>query len=267
MWNTRTFIGSTLAATVVALAGCDATMFANVNSSLTQFKTATKAAGSAVVPAAAIAATMGGVQLAKAMADKSAGIIAAGGGNLIATGSGNYALLAIEKLQDENNVTEAQYEWVDGGTKDGTVNTTIKEFSCKSQGYFIKAKGAFHYTPNKAAAAEPYILFQAGGKDKTKGTFKAEMTGEVHYQDKPVVRITKLDLGAGHPVPEDGKLADFIMESTATGDDYVKIEASAEAKAGKINVVGTSQVGTKGVPKPITFDELNTNGTVVDAQK
>lgn len=265
MRNMHTVVGSTLFATLVALTGCDAQVFANVNSSLMQVKTASKSVGSPVVPAASIAATVGGIALAKVMATKSSSLIAAGGGNLVAAGAGNlvaagagnYELMAEESLPDEYGVTNIKLNYVSEAQAGRTLKSKITKFSCKSQGYDLFVSGDFEFTQGESVTPEnAYILFQSGST----GSIKAAITGDVKYLGKVVVKIQELSLNFANPVPDNGPIGSFKMESEATGDDYVLIKADAKVVNKVIQVTGTSKVGKNGPEKAVTFGEGNLGG-------
>lgn len=272
MLKSQLIVGSTLLATCVVMAGCNAEQFASINKSFTQFKTASSSFGSATVPAAAIAAATGGMELVKVMSSSSSKIIAAGGGNIIAAGGGNlqnrYAIATVETIADQNGVSDAKVEYESSPLEGRSLKSTIKEFSCVSQGYKITARGSFTYTLTEATGENAYVVFQTGAK----GRAQCEVSGEIKYE-KTEVKLKKLSFDTQDPLPvpkEKLEIGSFELETTGKGDDYALIKAKAFTQDGgdgkaKISCEGTSKVGQNGPEKPITFDQNNAAGLDAEA--
>lgn len=260
-------------ALLAAVGGCDAKSFNDLNATFGTVKKTTSAVGTTAMPAAAIATSLGAIELIKVLSAENAKmaspIIAAAAGNLtnasgsgiVAAGAGNltagnkWSLLQltpgtnVEKKIEQNNVL-AVVKYSSTAGADGSVTSAIDSFDGKTNGYDIKAKGSFTYYP-PGTGGKSYTISQAGSR----GSFKCGMTGEISYKSL-IVKLVKLEFAATDPLPNGTTIGEFVMEGK-DGSSAVAIEASVGTNDdGKITATGTlKQAGKK--DKPIKFDESN----------
>lgn len=254
-----------LASAMAAATGCDATMFTQANNTLKTIQTAGKSVGNARLPTAAIAASMGGLKMMEALSldgkeAKSSGIIAAGSGNIIAAGSGNiiaagsgnYFLSALEPGKDQTKPVTGD------GIKDGKVEyssnlegetrwvSTIKNFTCNSQGYDLAASGKFVY-------------------DSNGNQIECTMNGSIKHENKLSITLSDLKFQSVDPLPtNDPDFGGFTL-TTKDGDDEYKFVASIRIEDSKIVAEADSFVNGKKNPDKVKFDQTNAGGTVAGA--
>jgi hypothetical protein len=172
---------SVLVAITLTGAGCSATDFATVDSAFTATKSSAVVASNVTLPAAAIAASLAGIELVKSLAAASASTSMAP------------ALFRLEALSSQ----EADVDNVDSKVKmhviyssslaaDGSLNASVSSFKGTAQGYTVDASGSFSLTPGSA-----------GG---TGSTVAYAMNGSLAYGSSSF-NLKKLDFATSFPLP------------------------------------------------------------------
>lgn len=258
-------VAAAVLASAIVTAGCSTEMFNQANNTLKTVQSAGKAVGDVRLPTAAIATALGGLELVQVLSkDSSAGIIAAGGGNIIAAGGMNFGVLqaapaspsptppaiafsGAEKTVEVNeHGVKAKVTYSSKlGNDNRSLISTIKEFSGDTNGYNIVVKGAtFTYKINSGATKGGMTSFDLGEAGKlTKGDF--------------ALSIEKLTLNVEDPMPDNSSnIGKFVL--TKTGG--FKFDADLGVAANKIKA--TAKITEPGKdPKTVSFGEDNPNFT------
>lgn len=233
----KLFAAAVLASALVG-AGCSADMFNQANTALKTIQTAGNAVGNVRIPTAAVAASLGGLELVKALssdgAEKKSGIIAAGGGNLVAAGSGNIiaagglnfsvlqagsAALSGKVVKKINaNGVEADLEYTTT-IKGRQLISSIDKFNGKTNGYLIDLSGAeFVYNIDEANGGDVDFTFTKGAsltKPATKEGGKAFET-----------KLTQLNFSTKDPMPKNyAYIGGFTLDTT---DDGFRVVMNAD---------------------------------------
>jgi hypothetical protein len=267
----RLSVSAAVLASAIAAAGCSADQFTSLNQTFTAAKKGAVTLSDTALPAAAIATSLGAVELLKQLSlsnskaliaggagnlsnSGTAGVVAAGGGNLI-NGSNNFAPMfhiAEATGSHDEDVANAQLKvkmhvaYNTSLTSDGTYSSAISSFKGTSQGYTIDAQGSFRYHP------------QAGG-----ATVAAQMTGNVSYKDLKL-SIKQLSFATSDPLPATAELGSFVFEQNDNGKVTGSITAQLKIADNKISATGT-YLDKDGKTKPINFDQNNPTGASANA--
>ncbi|MDB5097658.1 MAG: hypothetical protein JWM80_2079 [Cyanobacteria bacterium RYN_339] len=263
----RYSVTAAVLASAIASAGCSQDVFTSINKTLTVAKQGASALKNTTLPAAAIATSLGAVELIKALSSSSKGLVAQGGGNIsggqlpgggpaniVAAGAGNFTnapmfhIAADESKDVANDATKVKMHVAYSTSKQGdTYVSTITDFSGVTQGYTLSAKGTFKYTPGA-----------------TLGSVSCEMTGSVKYSALSL-DIKQLSFSTTDPLPEkNAELGKFRFEQNNNGKtDYALDAKLAINGSGKIEATGTS-TGPDGKAEPVNFSQDKPTGESLD---
>lgn len=264
----RISVTAAVLASAIASAGCSADAFTAINKTLTTAKQGASALKNTTLPAAAIATSLGAVELIKALSSNSKSLVASGGGNIsggqlpgqgaqiVAAGAGNlmgnapmFHVAADGSTDVSNDATKVKMHVAYTTAKDGdTYVSTISDFSGTTQGYTVKAQGTFKYTPGASL-----------------GSVSCDMTGSVSYSALSL-DIKKLTFATTDPLPEkDADLGSFRFEQNNAGHTDYALDAKLTINSeGKIQAAGTS-TGPDGKSAPISFSQDKPTGDALDA--
>jgi hypothetical protein len=263
----RISVTAAVLASAIASAGCSADVFTSINKTLTVAKQGASALKNTTLPAAAIATSLGAVELIKALSSSSKGLVAQGGGNIsggqlpgqganiVAAGAGNlmgntpmFHVQADESKDVSNDATKVKMHVAYTTAKEGdTYVSTISDFSGTTQGYSVSAKGVFKYTPGASL-----------------GSVSCEMTGSVKYSALSL-DIKKLTFATTDPLPEkNAELGSFRFEQNNNGKTDYALDAKLTINdSGKIQASGTS-TGPDGKQEPVNFSQDKPTGDSID---
>lgn len=265
-------VAGLLFASSIASVGCDATLFNQVNEGFKAIKTSTSAIGNTAMPAAAIASSLGAIEVIRVLSGTSTskkattpgdavaqGVIAASG--VIAAGDQRFSpdthfgLLQVGDTRSEPINTpqiKATITFTSERDANGNVTSSISGFKGVTHGYNIDAIGAFTFKPNSSGSR--YALSQAGD---ARGAVACTMNGSVSYSDLKVLLKT-LKFDTVNPLPKGAVIGEFVMEGK-DGDNVVSINAKlSTSDSGKIKASGT--LTSEGKTKPINFDQEKPSG-------
>jgi hypothetical protein len=262
----RISVTAAVLASAIASAGCSADAFTQINKTLSVAKQGASALKNTTLPAAAIATSLGAVELIKALSSNSKSLVAQGAGNIIAAGAGNisggqlpgggpnftnapmFHVAADESKDVNNDQTKVKMHVAYSTSKEGdTFVSKISDFSGTTQGYSIKAQGTFKYTPGA-----------------TLGSVSCDMTGSVSYSSLSL-DIKKLTFATTDPLPEkNAELGAFRFEQNNGGKTDYALDAKLTINEnGKIQASGTS-TGPDGKSEPVNFSQDKPTGDALD---
>jgi hypothetical protein len=260
----RLSVSVAVLASAIAAAGCSAEQFTSLNQTFAATKKGAVVLSDTALPAAAIATSLGAVELLKQLsnsnakallaggagnfADTRAGVVATGGGNLTSGGQ-NFApmfhLAEATGSHDEDVANDKlkvkMHVAYNTSLIDGTYASTISSFKGTSQGYTIDAQGSFRYHPQAGSAS-----------------VAAQMTGTVSYKDLKL-SIKELTFATSDPLPATAELGSFVFEQNSGGKVTGSITAKLKLADGQISASGT-YLDKEGKTKPISFDQSNPTG-------
>lgn len=252
----------------VAMTGCDATQFNQINDQFKTVKKTTTVLQNSSAPAAAMATSLTAVELMNALSNDSAkragasSIIATGGGNIIATGGGNYAV-----LQAAGGVT-TRYELKDDGT--GSLTST------KGEKKLIDLK--FNYAITNSDLESSYSLSKmngttngfeikdAGGSysyklsaDKSTQTISASITGALETASGSSFKLEQLSFN--HSLP--GSSTKKELGTLKINDGGNKLDAKVMIQGSTVTASGSFKDKNDKVLYTIEMDEngVKTNET------
>lgn len=257
-------VAAAVLASAIVTAGCSTEMFNQANNTLKTVQSAGKAVGDVRLPTAAIATALGGLELVQVLSkDSSAGIIAAGGGNIIAAGGMNFGVLQAAPaspsptppaiaFSGEEKTVEVNEHGVKAkvtyssklGNDNRSLISTIKEFSGDTNGYNIVVKGATFTYEISTGTIKGKTSFDLGEPGKlTKGDF--------------ALTIKRLSLKVVDPLPDnEERIGDF--ELTKSGGFEFKADLGVAAS----KIKATAKITEPGKdPKMVSFGEDNPNFT------
>lgn len=257
----------------MALAGCSSASsndaFNSLNSVFSQAKKGASTLSNATLPAAAIATSLGAVELLKKLSldSKGAGIsggqLPGSGSNVVAQGAGNlatnsgslqaprFSLASTDGDEDVSNGDDKvamHVKYTSSTDASGATVSQISSFKGNVQGYDINAQGTFTYAPSSTGGV-PAV--------------SASMTGSVTYKDTALT-IKELKFATTDPMPTaNADLGDFVFEDRSGGKLNASITAKLSIDAnGKIAASGSTTDST-GASSPINFSEDKPTGDSV----
>lgn len=204
MSKVKQLMGGTLLAALL-LTACSSEQFNSVNQSLVGVNKVAQltGGGDARIPTAMVSTAMGALELLRAFSagkNDTSDLISAGGQSyrLLQLGEVNEPLRpstteVTRRIFDRGVDAQVTYRSVISGLK---ATTEIKNFSGRSQGYYIDLSGSFEYD---AAGAVP--------------TVSCEMTGMLNSPTKYTVNVKRLKFNTADPLPSNGELGSLEMES------------------------------------------------------
>lgn len=217
-------------AAALAVAGCDATTFASVNATLIATKQAATQANNVPLPAAAIAAGLGALELVKALSASSKA----------SSGPALFKLAALTTGDQDVVNSEAKVNmhlrYTSSTSADGTVTAAITSFTGTAQGYAIDAAGSFSYDPA--------------------GQVACAMTGSMGY-DGTTFTVKELKVATSFPLPtSDAALGSCVFQHLdgTTVKEELTAKLAVNASGG---IVASGDLTKDGVTTPLTnFGQL-----------
>ncbi|HEY9723776.1 MAG TPA: hypothetical protein V6D47_17320 [Oscillatoriaceae cyanobacterium] len=259
---------------MLALVGCSADAFNQLNQTFQQTKSLSEVAQNSALPAAAMATNITVVELVKAISQDTnskvqkgaiGGVIAGGGGNVIAAGGGNYRLPGFAVQDASSDAPTSDYN-LDDSTHTGTLKTTQngKTIVDVTFGYTRNtAPGEVHYalTDLKGTASGFNItanghydmtnVTESGGQ--TTGTVDCGVSGSLSTKTDNLT-LQELSFHCQTPLPDNVanlgtlKLTDngnVISASASIVNRTVTATASLTDKKGNVSDLTLDQNGFK----------------------
>lgn len=270
------FAPLTLATLALAVAGCNAQTFAQVNTAFQGAKSVSGAVSSAQVPAAAIATAVGAFKVIEKLSMSSSNVIAGGAGNVIASGAGNiisggagnvmasgagnfapsYGLLQATPITETVSAKDVELSYTySTQVANGVATSTISQLTGKTQGFTVSLSGSFSFTPE--AGGRGYVLSQANAP----GGVEADFKGSVSFTDFQM-DMESLKIKTRNPLPANSEVANFRCVQKSNGKQVGALEAKVSTDAkGKLNASG-SMTDAAGASKTVNFGEDNPNGAL-----
>jgi hypothetical protein len=219
-----------LAAALLA-AGCDAATFASANQALVSTKQATAQAATVPLPAAAIAAGLGAIELVNALSTTSqASAVPAKG-----TGLNLFQLAAVatgdQDVVNADAKVNMHLRYTSSTAADGSYTAAVTSFTGTAQGYNVDAHGDFSFDPA--------------------GKVSCQMAGTIGYNGTTFA-VKDLQVSASYPLPTaNARLGSCVFQQL--DGDTVKAELKANmAVDAKGAIAITGDLTQDGTTTPLT---------------
>jgi hypothetical protein len=253
--------------TIALAAGtaCSAEQFDSVNKSIIETRKVTAAVGSTAAPAAALAATLGALEVAKTLTNEL--ITKSDGGSFLAQGGANLDAPRFTLKQTETNTTETKVKrnGVDIQLRyksefdrsSGRVTGTLEQYEGVTQGYKISAQGSVTFKP---AVLRLNVNDELEGQP---GDFGIQLSGRLSFKDLDL-NLKKLALEATFPLLADQELGSFDFAGK-DGPNSAAVNATVRTNdKGRLTANGTLTFKDK--TQAISFDQDRPGFTEVTQQ-
>lgn len=194
-----------LAAALLA-AGCDAATFASANQALISTKQATAQAANVPLPAAAIAAGLGAIELVNALSSTSQAATVSPKG----TGLQLFRLAAVttgdQDVVNADAKVNMHLRYTSAVAEDGSYTAAVTSFTGTAQGYNVDAHGDFSFDPA--------------------GKVSCQMAGTIGYNGTTFA-VKDLQVAASYPLPAANATLGSCVFQQLDGDT-VKAELKAQ---------------------------------------